>query len=138
MCEKLPSRYYGLTLEQIKSVLDGFDLAFLVKEAKRDDLKAQQAILVKLDLGICEFEGMSAEERLVRLVEFWDAIENTTSGLRDSHIAHSVIEIACNAKWYSIECISPTEAMCVAALKAVLKKADDQKYYIRKLKEAMG
>jgi len=137
-CEKLPLKYYGLTLDQIKNILESYPLAMLVREAKKDSLKAQQAILVKIDLGIFEFEGMSSEERLVRLVEFWDAIEATTSGLRDFHIANSVIEIACNSKWYDFPVTPPSEAMCIAAIRGIFKKPDDQKYYIRKLKDALA
>ena len=137
-CDKLPLRYSGFTIDEVKSTLSRYPLVDLVREAKKDNLKAQQAILVKIDLGICEFEGMPSFDRLERLVEFWDLSKDTTSGLRDVHIAHSVIEIACGSKWYGLVSSPLPEGVCVYALQLILAKDEDRKYFIKLLKDSLA
>jgi len=96
-----PHVYNNMTPSDIDETLSKFKWDDLIIDAKKGNIKAQHACLVKLELGLHEWKNISKTDTVDALLRFWDDISDSSSNflaVNTNCVAHGIIEIICSHK----------------------------------------
>ena len=99
--ESLPSSYRNLVFYQIRNILQNYPYPILLEAAKNGNLKAQHAILVKLELELDEFKDMNERSRIDLLLELCKSF-----GIKE--IAGNIKQIVMGMRMYDPDYPYPT------------------------------